>query len=161
MRQTRPPPPPTGVRRALFRLPGWLYRARLGFLLGHRIVLIEHVGRSSGRRREVVVEVVDRDPGTGTVVVASAFGPRADWYRNLLVHPEARIRLSRRSLRVRASPLEKEQSAEAMLSYARRHPRAAPRLAAFMGYRVDGTDEDFRAVGRRVPMLRLVPLSDR
>jgi hypothetical protein len=34
-------------------MPIWLYRARLGFLLGHRFVYVAHRGRVSGARREV------------------------------------------------------------------------------------------------------------
>lgn len=151
------PDPPTGVRRVLFRLPIWLYRARLGAVLGSRFVLINHVGRKSGMRRQVVVEVVGHDPQTGKVTVAAGFGRTSDWYRNLLAHPDARIRLGRRSMRVHAVALSPEQSAAAMLAYARRHPRAALRLSRFMGFSVDGGADDYRAVGQELSMVRLDP----
>ena len=60
--------------RWLARAPIGLYRARLGFLLGSRLLMLEHLGRKSGARRYVVLEVVAR-PRPGTYVVASAFGP--------------------------------------------------------------------------------------
>ncbi|HCU92327.1 MAG TPA: nitroreductase family deazaflavin-dependent oxidoreductase, partial [Actinobacteria bacterium] len=72
---------PAGVRRLLYRLPVWLYRARLGWLLGHRFVLINHIGRTSGRVRQVVVEVAEHDRVSGAVAVVSGFGPGSDWYR--------------------------------------------------------------------------------
>ena len=62
-----------------FRLPIPLYRARLGSLLGRRFVLINHIGRRTGQQRQVVVEVVERDPQTGAVTVAAGFGKRTDW----------------------------------------------------------------------------------
>lgn len=37
--------------RRLVRAPVWLYRARLGALLGSRMLMLEHVGRSSGQSR--------------------------------------------------------------------------------------------------------------
>ena len=46
--------------RALVRAPIWLYRARLGFVMGHRMLLLEHIGRKSGARRYAVLEVVER-----------------------------------------------------------------------------------------------------
>ena len=47
-----------GLRtRWLVRMPVWLYRARLGFLFGNRLLMVEHIGRKSGRRRYVVLEV--------------------------------------------------------------------------------------------------------
>lgn len=149
---------PAGLRRRLYRLPRWLFRARLGFLLGHRVTLIEHVGRTTGQPRDVVVEVVEHDPDTGTLLVASGFGAEADWYRNLLAHPKATVHLGRRRFPVRVSRLREVEAAEAMVRYARRHPHTAPRIAAFLGDPVDGSDDGYRAVGRRLPMLRLVPV---
>lgn len=44
-----------GVRalrtRWLVRAPIWLYRARLGAVLGSRLLMLEHTGRTSGQRR--------------------------------------------------------------------------------------------------------------
>ncbi len=62
--------------RWLVRAPIWLFRARLGFLAGSRLLLLEHVGRKSGARRYVILEVVDR-PAPGKYTVASGFGERA------------------------------------------------------------------------------------
>jgi hypothetical protein len=44
----RQPAPPHGVLRALLSLPVHLYHARLGFLLGHRFLLLVHTGRRTG-----------------------------------------------------------------------------------------------------------------
>jgi hypothetical protein len=50
--------------RRLVRAPIWLYRARLGFLFGPRLIMLEHTARKSGARCYVVLEVVDRpSPG--------------------------------------------------------------------------------------------------
>ena len=161
MRRISDPRPPAGVRRALFRLPIHLYRLRLGWLLGLRFVLIHHTGRRSGRRHRVVVEVVARDPAAGTVTVASGFGPRADWYRNLLPHPDTEIELGVHRYPVRAVPLTPEQGGEVMVGYARRHGRAARFLARFLGFAVDGSADDYRAAGREIPFIRFDPRDQR
>jgi deazaflavin-dependent oxidoreductase (nitroreductase family) len=153
---TAPPTPPRGWRRLLYRLPIGLYRARLGWLLRGRLVLVRHVGRRSGRTHETVLEVVQLETD-GTVVVASGFGPRSDWYLNLLARPRAETCLGSRSRRVRAEPLTEAEAGMAMTGYARRHPRSARELCRFMGMRVDGSVADFREAGRRIPMLRLQP----
>ena len=75
---------------ALVRAPIWLYRARLGFLSGSRTLMLEHVGRKSGARRFVVLEVVGH-PAPDTYVVASGFGERAQWFRNLIANPQVRV----------------------------------------------------------------------
>jgi deazaflavin-dependent oxidoreductase (nitroreductase family) len=146
---------PTRLERALFRLPVRLYRMRLGRLLGRRFVLIHHIGRVTGRTRHVVVEVVEYDRATRDVVVASGFGAKADWYRNLLAHPEVEIQVGSRSYAVVAVPLGQSEAGEAMVGYARRHRVAARGLARFMGFEADGTESGYRDIGRCIPMLRL------
>jgi hypothetical protein len=46
---------------------------------------------------------------------------------------------------------------EVRVGYARRHPRAARVLTRVMGNVVDGSMEDYRALGRATPFLRFVP----
>lgn len=77
---------PRGLLRLGLRLPVWLYRLRLGRLLGRRFVMVTHTGRKSGRQHQTVLEVVRYDPATGVVVVASGWGEKADWFRNILKH---------------------------------------------------------------------------
>ncbi len=55
---------PSGFLRLAFRLPIYLYRLNLGWLLGHRGLLLIHRGRKSGLLRETVLEVVRYDPAT-------------------------------------------------------------------------------------------------
>jgi len=155
MRQTGTRQRPAGLSRLLFRLPIQLYRCHLGWLLGGRFVLIHHVGRTSGKPRRVVVEVVAhaRDPESWTV--ASGFGPTADWYRNLLAEPDTTIQLGRRTAPVTAVPLTADEGAGTMEAYAAAHPATARRLAGFMGFEVDGSAQDYRELGRNLPFVRL------
>ncbi|PRY20212.1 nitroreductase family deazaflavin-dependent oxidoreductase [Pseudosporangium ferrugineum] len=157
MRATNGPELPRGWRRLLFRIPILLFRAGLGGLFAGRMVLVEHAGRHTGKRRMVVLEVVDHDRTSGAVTVASGFGPRADWYRNLRAQPHTVIRLRRRRIPVTATPLSAEQAAGVMVAYATAHPRSARGVARLMGFAVDGSDADYAAVGRAVPFLELVP----
>ena len=64
-------PKPTGIVRVAFRLPVYLYRANLGWLLGHRGLLLTHRGRKSGRVYQTVLEVIRYDPATCESVVLS------------------------------------------------------------------------------------------
>jgi deazaflavin-dependent oxidoreductase (nitroreductase family) len=148
--------PPSGVSRALFRAPIYLYRLGLGWLFGRRILLLNHIGRVSGTQRQVVLEVVEHDRTDGSFVVASGWGPTAAWYRNILQTPQVSVQVGRRTIPVTAVPLTAEQGAEIFARYAARHRAAAtyllPRL---MGFSVDGSQADFRAVGQRMPFVRL------
>jgi deazaflavin-dependent oxidoreductase (nitroreductase family) len=91
--------------RWLARAPIGLYRARLGFLLGSRLLMPEHLGRKSGTRRYVVLEVVAH-PRPGAYVMASGFGARAQWFRNVRANPHVRIYAGETTLGARISDQE-------------------------------------------------------
>jgi deazaflavin-dependent oxidoreductase (nitroreductase family) len=148
--------PPSGVSRAMFRAPIYLYRLGLGWLFGKRILLLNHIGRVSGKRRQVILEVVEHNPADGSFVVASGWGPTAAWYRNILHTPEVSIQVGRRTIPVTAVPLTAEQGAEIFARYAAQHRAVATYLLPrVMGFSVDGSEADFRAVGQRMPFVRL------
>ena len=110
--------------RWLARAPIGLYRARLGFLLGSRLLMLEHVGRKSGVRRYVVLEVVAR-PRPGTYVVASGFGARSQWFRNVRANPHVRVYAGGcRPASATARLLTRDETAAALAAYAAGHPRA-------------------------------------
>lgn len=148
--------PPAGATRFLFRMPIWLYRLRLGWLFGSRLLLLNHIGRVSGKLRQTILEIAEHD-GDG-YVVASGWGPSAAWYRNILRIPEVTIQVGMRTIPVTAVPLDKDEGGDVFVRYASRH-RAAARymLPRVLGYSVDGSDADFRAVGQYLPFVRFVP----
>lgn len=152
--------PPTGLTRLLFRVPIYVYRAGLGWMLGHRIMLLHHVGRVSGKQRQAVLEVVEHNPADDSFVVASGWGQTAAWYRNVVRMPDVTIQVGRRTIPVRAVPLSEDEGADIFARYGVRHRMAAkyllPRL---MGFSVDGSEADFRAAGRHMPFVRFAPRS--
>ncbi|MFD1546215.1 nitroreductase family deazaflavin-dependent oxidoreductase [Nonomuraea guangzhouensis] len=155
MQIIKKPSLPTGLRRRLWRLPIGLYRLGLGSLLGRRIMLLAHIGRVSGRPRQAVIEVIEH--GEHGYVAASGFGPKADWYQNILKTPDVTIQIGGRTLQVTATPLPVDEGAEIMARYAPRHPAAARRLCKIMGFAIDGSTQDYREVGRRIPFVRFAP----
>lgn len=157
MRVIRQRQPPSGLSRLLFRLPIQFYRVGLGRLLGGRFLLLEHVGRRTGLVRRAVVEVVATDPGTGAWIIAAGFGPKTDWYRNLLANPRAHITVGGRRMAVTAIRVPPDEGGAVMRDYARRHSGAARKLCRFLGYEVDGSEADYVEVGRALLFVRLTP----
>ncbi len=148
--------PPRGLQRLVWRMPILLYRLGLGWLLGRRFLLLTHIGRKTGRPRQAVLEIVEHDPAAEIYYVASGFGPRSDWYRNILKTPQVTIQVGNRRMRAVARPLSPEESGEIMARYARRHPTAARRLARVLGLDVDGTEEGYRRIGEaHIPFVAL------
>ncbi len=123
------------------RAPIWLFRARLGAVFGSRLLMLEHVGRTSGQPRLVVLEVVDH-PTPSRYVVVSGFGERAQWFRNVQTNPTVRVFVaSRKPAPASAHQLDADTSSAALGRYAGAHPRAwarlRPVLEQTMGTHVD------------------------
>ena len=151
--------PPAGLTRFLFRIPVHLYRLRLGWLFGSRLLLLNHIGRVSGKPRQTVLEVAERDGDS--YVVASGWGPTAAWYCNILHTPDVTIQVGTRTIPVTATPLDKDQGAQVFVRYGSRHRTAAKYvLPRVLGFSVDGSDADFRAVGQQLPFVRFVPRAE-
>ncbi len=149
--------PVTGLKKFLFRVPLLLYRMGLGGLLGKRFVLLNHIGRKSGKPRQSVLEVVNHDKTTDTYYIASGFGKKSDWYLNIMAHPQVDIQVGWRKMAVTAVPLTPDESGQAMVDYARRYPVAAKNLGKLIGYNVS-TEAEYRAVGHdSIPFIALEP----
>ena len=102
--------------RWLVRAPVWLYRARLGLVLGPRFVMLEHTGRKSGAWR-YVLEVAGRH-APGTYVGVSGFGGRAQWFRNIRAGPRVRVHvLSRKPAAATARVLRPAEAAAVLAAY--------------------------------------------
>jgi len=56
--------------------------------VGGRIMVLGHTGRRSGLRRQTPVNYAQVN---GDVYCTAGFGPRCDWYRNLLANPEVEV----------------------------------------------------------------------
>ena len=128
---------PSGILRFAFRLPIYLYRLNLGWLLGHRGLLLIHRGRRSGLLRETVLEVVRYTPATKESVVLSAWGERADWYRNIKASPAMEVRTGGERFVPEQRLLGPEENHAVIADYERRHPLAFRIFAKAFGYPVD------------------------
>lgn len=154
-------PPRTRLRRALVRAPIRLYRLGLGGLLGQRFLLLTHTGRRTGRPRQVVLEVVGRDEESGGYLVASGYGSRSQWYRNISRHPEVHVQVGRRHFDGVARPLPPAESGRRLSEYARRYPRLAVAMMRMLGHDVDGSAAGYQRLGadpeHGVPLVLLRP----
>ncbi len=138
---------PTGLLRLLLRLPILLYKARAGWLLGHRFVYIAHRGRRSGARREVVVEVVRYLPAVPELAVVAAWGRHPDWYLNLEAGPAVEVRIGTQVWRrPEHRLLDAKGTVELLLSYQNAHPRVWKHLAPVLGLPVNPKDTELAAV---------------
>lgn len=137
---------PRGLVRKMFRLPIWLFHMHQGWIMGGRFLLLTHTGRKSGLPRQTVLEVLQHDKTSDTYYVLAGFGEQSDWLRNIEKTPEVVIDVGRRRFRALATRIAPEEAELKVLDYARRNPVAIRVLPRMLGYQLDGSEEDFRAL---------------
>jgi deazaflavin-dependent oxidoreductase (nitroreductase family) len=74
------------------------------------------------------------DPTTREAVVCSAWGPDAEWIRNLRAHPAVQIQVGRESYVPEQRFLSEDESAAVAAEFRRRHPWRVRVLAAILGW---------------------------
>src|ERR1700743_2201894 len=103
---------PTGWLRWVLKAPTYLYRCHLGFVFGHRFVMIEHLGRRSRRCYFSVVEVAGKIGPEW--VCTSGTGPVAEWYQNLQAGKLEAVWLGSRRHRASVRFLADQEAADVM-----------------------------------------------
>lgn len=153
------------MARRLLRAPALLYRWNAGWLLGRRFLLLTHVGRRSGRRYQTVLEVIGTDSASGEVVVITARGGSADWYRNVQAHPATEVAIGRHRFRPVHRVLDEREAAAMLADYERRNRWVTPVihrvLSALLDWRYDGSDDARRRLVRELPVVAFRPVDGR
>jgi deazaflavin-dependent oxidoreductase (nitroreductase family) len=152
---------PNATLRCLLRVPALLYRGRCGWLLGHRFLLLIHVGRRSGLRRRTVLEVVAYQPDGPELIVMSGFGRAADWFRNIQAAPEPEVIAGTRQFKASCRVLDTAEAACVFAVYEHRHRWLAPILRAVLsrlvGWRYSGSHADRRRLVTQLPLIAFRP----
>lgn len=134
--------------RWIVRAPIPVFRAGFGFAFGGRLMMLEHRGRVSGKRRYTVLEVAEHESPT-SLIVPSGFGPHADWLQNLRAEPRCGVSVGWRTrVSARATVLDAAESRVKLARYAAQHPVLWPRLERLMA---EATGEDPPVI----PLVRL------
>jgi len=149
------PPPPTGLRAIPWRIPIWFYRMRLGWLFGHRALMLTHTGRISGKLRQAVLEVIHFN--NAIHYVASGFGEKSDWFRNIKENPEVTIHTAGNVIPAIAKILSKEEASEVISYYIENHPNAIKNLAKLVGYKIGDSREEHLEFLRQIPVIAFNP----
>lgn len=136
-----------------FRLPILLYRLNLGWLLGHRVLLVTHRGRRTGQIRQTALEVVRYDAESREAIVVSAWGERADWYRNLQANPAVEVAIGWERYQPTQRFLTTDEIEAELTAYQRRHPLLTRAFGAWLGFPIDGTVEALRRFAESVRMV--------
>ncbi len=152
-----------GMLWYFFRAPVYLYRWRLGWLLGNRCLLLTHIGRRTGLRRQTVLEVVEYQKEGPEVVVVNGFGPDSDWLRNIAATPGEEVTVGLRHFIASHRFLGEEEAAKVIEGYERRNRFMAPivrrGLSWLLGWKYRGSESDRQRLVRQLRLVAFRPRS--
>jgi deazaflavin-dependent oxidoreductase (nitroreductase family) len=141
--------------------PVALYRCRLGWLFGHRFLMLVHVGRRTGRTYRTILEVIEYRREIPELIVLSGFGPDAAWLRNIDARGGAEIVVGSQRFAARHRRLAAAEAAAAFAGYERRHRLIAPIvrrvLSRLLGWRYDGSDAARLRLAAQLPFIAFRP----
>ena len=146
--------PPSKALLFGLRLPLWLYRLRLGWLLNNRFLMLTHTGRNTGLPHETVIEVVKHNEETDSYYAVSGWGAKADWYQNIQKNPLVTIHVGGRSFQARAQFIPLAKAVEIMEDYIAKHPFAFKELSSlFLGEPMRPRNDAARRLAEKMPMV--------
>ena len=150
-----------GFLRYVLRAPVYLYRWRLGQLLGNRFLLLTHVGRRTGLPRQTVLEVMEYRKEGPEAVVMSGFGVDSDWLRNIEANPSEQVVIGSQHFPASHRFLGEEEAVSVVRNYERHNWFMALVvrwvLSRLLGWRYRGSDADRRRLVRQLPLLAFRP----
>ncbi len=124
-----------------------VYRFHLGWLMGHRFLLVTHRGRKTGKVRQTGVMVLryDYQSREAFVVAGNAY---ADWYRNIHASPALEVSLGRQRYRPEQRFLEVQEIAELLAWSRQRHPVKARIQSLFFHWPWDLSEQELLDLAR-------------
>ncbi|GIK37939.1 MAG: hypothetical protein BroJett011_17720 [Chloroflexota bacterium] len=131
----------------IFKLPAFLYRLRLGWLLGQRFMQIAHIGRRSGKVRRTILAVLRFDEKTKEVYAVSAW-PGSDWYYNIQAAPALQVEIGSVRYVPAQRALSPEEITTTFIEYRRKRPLFSRMICRIPGWKWDSTYEEFLELAR-------------
>jgi deazaflavin-dependent oxidoreductase (nitroreductase family) len=143
----------------MLKLPLLLYRAGLGRLLGHRFMLLAHVGRRSGKVRHTVLAVLHFDPKTRKIMTISAWSA-SDWYKNILALPALQVETGSARYVPNYHSLSPEEIAALFEDYRSQHPIFSRIVCRIPGWKWDSSHEELLELAKTLRGVAFEPKED-
>ena len=148
--------PQSGWRKLMFRWPIVLWRLGLAPLIGRSFLLLTTTGRKSGRPRRAMLEY--HTLGSRRYIT-SAWGARADWYRNITASPNVTVQSARGTEAVLAQRIVADDELTELYEFFRR--RAPAYLNWYLqSLAIQPDRADFLAKKDHIYWLRLDPTDE-
>jgi deazaflavin-dependent oxidoreductase (nitroreductase family) len=103
-----------------------------------------------------MVDVMTHDGQTDTYYILSAYGSRADWFRNIQSNPHFEAEAGRRKFRARAVVVSNEEAGEMLVRFHRLKPAYTRAVMKAAGMKFND-ENDLRSLGRSLLLMAVTP----
>lgn len=131
----------------IFKSPIFLYRLGLGWLFGHRFMLLTHKGRRTGKVYHTILAVLRFDPETREIMAMSAWSA-SDWYLNIQASPALQVETGFTRYVPVQRTLSPEEIAGLFVEYRNRHPIFSSIVCRIPGWKSNSSYEEFLELAR-------------
>jgi deazaflavin-dependent oxidoreductase (nitroreductase family) len=146
----------------LFRAPVYLYRWHLGWLFGHRCLLLTHFGRRTGVPHQTVLEVVEYREQGPEVVVVNGFGRDSDWVLNVEAQPGTKVTVGLQHFIASHRFLAEQEAVRVIQGYEHRNRFITPivrrGLSWLLGWQYRGSDADRQRLVKQLSLIAFRPV---
>ncbi len=126
----------------VFKSPIFLYRLGLGWLFGHRFMMLTHVGRRSRKVYRTILAVLRFDRPTREIVTISAW-TGSDWYKNIQALPALEVETGFTRYVPSFRTLPPAELAELFLEYRDQHPLFCRIVCKIPGWKWNSNYDEF------------------
>lgn len=133
----------------IFKLPLVLYRLHLGWLFGHRFMLLTHVGRKSGKVRQTILAVLSFDASTREIRAVSAWNA-SEWYKNIQAAPALAVETGLTRYAPVQRELSNEEIAQLFVDYRKSHPIFSRIICRIPGWKWDASYAELLELARKL-----------
>jgi deazaflavin-dependent oxidoreductase (nitroreductase family) len=134
----------------------------LGWVFGHRLLLLTHIGRRTGLRRQTVLEVVEYRKRSSEVVVVSGFGRDSDWVRNIEATPGEEVTVGTQHFVVTHRFLSEDEATKVIQDYEHRNrfimPIVRRGFSWLLGWKYRSSEGDRKRLVQQLPLIAFRPL---
>jgi len=137
--------------------PQLIYAIGLGPIYGRMVLLLTTQGRKSGLPRITPLQYEDIE---GDIVIGSALGGKADWFRNIQANPQVKVRVGSREFTGIGEPITDPVQIADFLEYRlRKNPRLIGFIMSREGVSKSPSREELEKLAQRKTMVVIRPVS--
>ena len=138
--------------------PQFIYAIGLGPIYGRMVLLLTTTGRISGLPRVTPLQYEEID---GEIIIGSARGINADWFKNIQADPQVKVQVRSRKFTGIGEPVTDTSRIADFLEYRlRKNPRMIGFIMSREGVSKDPSREELEKHATRKAMVVIKPISN-